>query len=147
MLYLYKWWPKPGLNWRHKDFQSSALPTELPGLFTKMAIQKGIEPSISSVTGRHVNRYTTGPHHFFYYWLRGEDLNFRPPGYEPDELPLLYPAISLSSLINGGGRGIRTPAPVSRSTGFQDRTLQPLGYSSNYVMVDPVGLEPTTDRL
>ena len=27
----------------------------------KMAIQKGLEPSISSVTGRHVNHYTTGP--------------------------------------------------------------------------------------
>ena len=50
-------------------------------------------------------------------------------------------------VYNGGGRGIRTPAPVSRSTGFQDRTLQPLGYSSKYVMVDPVGLEPTTNRL
>ena len=26
-----------------------------------MAIQTGIEPAISCVTGRHVNRYTTGP--------------------------------------------------------------------------------------
>jgi hypothetical protein len=25
--------------------------------------------------------------------LRGLDSNQRPPGYEPDELPLLYPAI------------------------------------------------------
>ena len=24
-------WPEPESNWRHKDFQSSALPTELPG--------------------------------------------------------------------------------------------------------------------
>ena len=35
---------------------------------------------------------------------------------------LLYPAILL---FNGGGRGIRTPAPISRSPGFQDRSLQP----------------------
>ena len=27
--------------------------------------------------------------------------------------------------INGGGKGIRTPAPLSRPPGFQDRSLQP----------------------
>ncbi len=27
-----------------------------------MAVPTGIEPAISCVTGRHVNRYTTGPH-------------------------------------------------------------------------------------
>ena len=29
--------------------------------FKKMAVPTGIEPAISCVTGRHVNRYTTGP--------------------------------------------------------------------------------------
>ncbi len=28
---LHKWWPDPESNWGHKDFQSSALPTELSG--------------------------------------------------------------------------------------------------------------------
>ena len=46
-----------------------------------MAVPTGIEPAISCVTGRHVNRYTTGPK------LREADLNHRPSGYEPDELP------------------------------------------------------------
>lgn len=30
-----------------------------------MATPTGIEPVISSVTGKHVNRYTTGPLYFF----------------------------------------------------------------------------------
>lgn len=28
----------------------------------------------------------------FFLW-RGQESNLRPPGYEPDELPLLYPAM------------------------------------------------------
>lgn len=33
-------------------------------------------------------------------------------------------------LYSGGEAGIRTLAPLARPTGFQDRTLQPLGYFS-----------------
>ena len=50
--------PEPESNQRHEDFQSSALPTELSG---------------------HTNS--------FLFELRGQDLNLRPSGYEPDELP------------------------------------------------------------
>ena len=41
------------LNHRHGDFQSPALPTELP---RQMATKKGLEPSTSSVTGWHSNQ-------------------------------------------------------------------------------------------
>ena len=51
--------PKSESNQRHEDFQSSALPTELSGLFLMPEHKK----------------------------LRGQDLNLRPSGYEPDELP------------------------------------------------------------
>ena len=44
--------PRGGSDHRHEDFQSSALPTELPG---QLATRKGLEPSTSSVTGWHSN--------------------------------------------------------------------------------------------
>ena len=59
-VYLIKmgWWLRAESNHRHTDFQSVALPTEL---LSQMAVQTGLEPAISCVTGRHVNHYTTGP--------------------------------------------------------------------------------------
>ena len=41
-------------NHRHRDFQSLALPAELPR--QKMAIRRGLEPLTSSVTGWHSNQ-------------------------------------------------------------------------------------------
>ena len=53
-----QWWLRAELNRRHEDFQSSALPTELP---SQMAVPTGLEPAISSVTDWHVNHYTMEP--------------------------------------------------------------------------------------
>ena len=42
-----------------------------------MAVPTGIEPAISCVTGRHVNRYTTGP--LMYYLNKmAEAVGFEP---------------------------------------------------------------------
>ena len=38
-------------------------------LHPQMAVPTGIEPAISCVTGRHVNRYTTGPTYILRYFL------------------------------------------------------------------------------
>ena len=122
-----QWWLRPELNRRHTDFQSVALPTELPS--QQMAVSTGLEPAISCVTGRHVDHYTTRP----FIWLRGRDLNSRPSGYEPDELPdCSTPRYKLKMAEEVGFEPTRALTP----SGFQDRPLQPLGYSSvNYLIM------------
>ena len=94
-----------------------------------MAVPTGVEPAIFCVTGRRDNHYTTEP------WLRELDLNQRPLGYEPNELPgCSIPRFEIIIYSYGGGKGIRTPAPISRPPGFQDRSLQPdLGIPPLYI--------------
>ncbi|EAZ84464.1 hypothetical protein BB14905_20885 [Bacillus sp. B14905] len=48
----------------------------------KITVPTGIEPAISCVTGRHVNRYTTGPK-----WWRMTGSNRRPPACKAGALP------------------------------------------------------------
>ncbi len=63
--------------------------------------------------------------------LREQDLNLRPSGYEPDELPscsIPRPTSYLAAPsrdIFKGGCGIRTHARFYTPDGFQDRSLQP----------------------
>ena len=40
---------------------------------------------------------------FVFFQLRGKDLNLRPLGYEPNELPLLHPAVLLQYIGLGDG--------------------------------------------
>ena len=55
----HSWCLRVESNHRHRDFQSLALPTELPR--QNLATQKGLEPSTSSVTGWRSGKGTTGP--------------------------------------------------------------------------------------
>jgi hypothetical protein len=56
-----------------------------------MAVRTGLEPATSCVTGRHSNQLNYRTKLNFHFTenlvLRGQDLNLRPSGYEPDELP------------------------------------------------------------
>ena len=91
-----------------------------------MAVPTGFEPAIFCVTGRRDRPLHHGT------MVAGA-------GFEPTTFglwaqratELLHPAIIN---IIGGGKGIRTPAPLSRPLGFQDRSLQPdLGIPPLYI--------------
>jgi hypothetical protein len=64
----------------------------------------GFEPAISCVTGRHVR-----PLHHSSIWLRGQDSNLRPSGYEPDELPTAPPRAIVMKMVGGNGLEPLTP--------------------------------------
>src|SRR5271163_4492690 len=49
-LWMMKWWPGRELNPRHADFQSAALPTELPGLSEERRIKQARGPCVNEPT-------------------------------------------------------------------------------------------------
>ena len=113
--------------------------------FSKMAVQTGIEPAISCVTGRHVNRYTTGP---FGCGDRTRTCDLRV--MSPTSYQLLHPAMLYLNLIwrrkrDSNPRDAFTPCRFSRPIPSAG-----LGYSSIlsiFFLVAEEGLEPPTSRV
>ena len=62
-------------------------------------------------------------------WLRGKDSNLRLPGYEPDSLPLTYPAVKVRVFILAvlGGNDPHSYGVTSRRASMN--TLRPNFYS------------------
>ena len=61
LAWIWNWWPGTELNRRHKDFQSSALPTELLGLLIVTYEMAGEGLSLAIAKGAKYSR-TPFPH-------------------------------------------------------------------------------------
>ncbi len=88
--------------------------------------RRELNPRSSPWQGDVLNHFTTGPN-----WWRRLDLNQRPQGYEPCEMPnFSTPRCEFINWCfinetNGGWWGIRTPAGREAPGSFQDCSLQP----------------------
>ena len=124
--YILRWWLQRELNQRHKDFQSSALPTELWS--QKKWRSRRESNSRSSAWQADVITATPRDH----FLVAGD-------GFEPTTFglwaqratKLLYPAI-LFQTVMAEKEGFEPPRR-RRPPGFQDRSLQPdLGISPKF---------------
>ena len=108
------WWLQLESNQRHQDFQSCALPAELCNhnwRFRRELNPRSLAWQADVVTTALRDHIGCGRRIWTYdLWVMS---------------PTSYQAALSRDIIDGGGKGIRTPAPVSRPPGFQDRSLQP----------------------
>ena len=124
-IFVKKWWLQLESNQRHQDFQSCALPTELWS-HKKWRFVRDLNPWSLAWQASVIT--TTPTNHGCERRIWTSDLwVMSPTSYQT--------ALSRDLKIRGGGKGIRTPAPISRPPGFQDRSLQPdLGISPQWCL-------------
>lgn len=104
-----------GRNWTADTLSFNQLLYQLSYKTMRMATPTGLEPVISSVTGRRDNQLRYGANGCGDRTWTCDLWVMSPTSYQ-----LLHSAVK-----NGGRWGIRTPARVSPTLGFQDRPLQP----------------------
>ena len=94
-------------NHRHKDFQSFALPTELPRQNWRSGW--GSNPRPLAWQASVLTNWTTEPYSIlFWYWWVFRDSNPGPTGYEPVALTNW----AKDPKIDGRGEETRTPGPM-----------------------------------
>ena len=93
---LEKWWPKPGSNRRHMDFQSIALPTELSGQcfyhFTRLGLVYQDKIRCFSIKRKDTHRWVS----ITFYWRTRRGSNPRSSPWQGDMLtatPLVHQQI------------------------------------------------------
>ena len=85
------WWPRPGSNRRHTDFQSVALPTELPShvqdLFWRNGRGAGIRTLDPVIKSHLLYQLSYAPIHQCLHWSEERDSNPRQPPWQGGTLP------------------------------------------------------------
>ena len=85
-----------------------------------MVEARGFEPLTSGLQSPRSAKLSYAPNKHFEGWLRGRDLNPRPLGYEPNELPDCSTPRQLLQNVVGLGR---VELPTSRLSGVRSNQL------------------------
>ena len=128
-----KWWLRTESNCRHTDFQSVALPTELRSQ-KKWRSRRELNSRSSAWQADVITATPRDQKNGCGSWIWTNDLRVMSP--------TSYQAAPFRDIINGGERGIRTPAPSPTSRFSRPVPSTRLGYFSKKYMVPKAGLEP-----